>query len=124
MDRSRWGSPTDGPFQEPQPVEQADSPAQQHQALSLCWLNNQKGAQVGGRSHTEEDKVAQTAWDGVCGGKHRLGHSCPHSSAHWQHPLGLPSPPPTTSPPGSSSRRRQQCPWLMLKWKTWPGLTV
>lgn len=98
VDRSRWGSPKDGPFQEPQPVEQADSPAQQHRALNPCWLNNQRGAQVGGRSHTEEDKVAQTAWDAVCGGKHRLGHSCPHSSAHWQHCLGLPSPPPTTFP--------------------------
>ena len=78
-------------------MEQTDSPAQQHQAFNPCWLNNQRGTQVGGRRHTEEDKVAQTAWDGVCGGKHRLGHSCPHSSAHW-HSLSLPSPPPTTSP--------------------------
>ena len=60
-------------LQEPQPVEQADSPAQQHQARKPCWLNNQR-AQVGGRRHAEEDKVAQAAWDGVCGGKHWLGH--------------------------------------------------
>lgn len=84
-------------LQEPQPMEQTVSPAQQHQALKPCWLNNQRGAQVGGRRHTEEDKVAQ---------KHGMGYV--GESTGWATPAltvaslatvpWLAQPPPTTFP--------------------------